>query len=82
MARASASKRQDKNERKKPGRPIWKGTISFGLVTIPVSLYSAEAGSSLDLDLLDKRDLSPIRYRRINEKTGREVPWNENYQRL
>ena len=59
------------------GRPIWKGTINFGLVNIPVALYSAEADSSIDFDLLDKRDFSRVRYRRVNEKTGREVPWDE-----
>ena len=58
------------------GRPIWKGTINFGLVNIPVALYSAEADNSIDFDLLDKRDFSRVRYRRINEKTGREVPWD------
>ena len=59
------------------GRPIWKGTINFGLVNIPVALYSAEADNSIDFDLLDKRDFSRVRYRRVNEKTGREVPWDE-----
>ena len=58
------------------GRPIWKGTINFGLVNIPVALYSAEADNSIDFDLLDKRDFSRVRYRRVNEKTGREVPWD------
>src|SRR5499427_3425006 len=61
---------------KSAGRPIWKGTINFGLVNIPVALYSAETDGSIDFDLLDKRDFSRIRYRRVNEKTGREVPWD------
>jgi DNA end-binding protein Ku len=47
------------------------------LVNIPVALYSAEADGSLDFDLLDRRDFSRVRYRRVNEKTGREVPWDE-----
>jgi DNA end-binding protein Ku len=47
------------------------------LVSIPVALYSAEADGSIDFDLLDRRDFSRVRYRRVNEKTGREVPWNE-----
>ncbi len=55
-------------------RPIWKGTISFGLVSIPVKLYSAVKDSTLDLDMLDERDLEHIKYKRINERTGREVP--------
>jgi DNA end-binding protein Ku len=62
---------------KSAGRPIWKGTINFGLVNIPVGLYSAEANSSIDFDLLDKRDFSRVRYQRVNEKTGKEVPWDE-----
>jgi DNA end-binding protein Ku len=57
-------------------RPIWKGHLSFGLVNIPVTLHSAEAREShLDFDMLDSRDLSRVRYLRVNEKTGKEVPW-------
>jgi DNA end-binding protein Ku len=56
---------------------MWSGTINFGLVNIPVDLHSAEASEALDFDLLDRRDFSPIKYRRINAKTGREVPWND-----
>ena len=73
------NKRQNKR-RSKPrslARPIWKGSIDFGLVNIPVSLYSAEASGRLDFDLLDKRDFSRVRYRRVNEKTGKEVPWEQ-----
>jgi DNA end-binding protein Ku len=55
-------------------RPIWKGSINFGLVSIPVALYSAEADSSVEFDLLDKRDFSHVRYRRVNEKTGETRP--------
>jgi DNA end-binding protein Ku len=58
-------------------RPIWTGSIDFGLVTIPVKLYSAEVSHDLDFDLLDKRDFSHVRYKRVNEKTGREVPWED-----
>jgi DNA end-binding protein Ku len=58
-------------------RPIWNGTIDFGLVNIPVKLYSAQTSSGPDFDLLDKRDFSRVRYRRVNEKTGREVPWDQ-----
>ncbi len=58
-------------------RPIWKGSISFGLVNIPVSLHSAESRDEISFRLLDKRNLSPVRYQRINESTGKEVPWGE-----
>jgi len=56
-------------------RPLWTGAIGFGLVNIPVKLYSATEGSELNLDMLDKKDLSNIRYMRVNEKTGKEVKW-------
>jgi DNA end-binding protein Ku len=58
-------------------RAIWKGSISFGLVNIPVKLYSAIDSSTLDLDMLDSRDHSRIRFKRVNEETGREVPYEE-----
>jgi DNA end-binding protein Ku len=58
-------------------RPIWKGSISFGLVNIPVVLYAAESPAEIDFDLLDRRDFAPVRYRRVNAKTGREVVWND-----
>ena len=56
-------------------RPIWTGAIGFGLVNIPVKLYSATQSSSLDLDMLDKQDHSNIKFLRVNEKTGKEVKW-------
>jgi DNA end-binding protein Ku len=56
-------------------RPLWTGAIGFGLVTIPVRLFSATQGSELDLDMLDRKDHAHIRYKRVNEKTGKEVPW-------
>lgn len=56
-------------------RPIWTGAIGFGLVNIPVKIYSATQSSALSLDMLDKKDHSNIRYVRVNEKTGREVAW-------
>ena len=56
-------------------RPIWTGAIGFGLVNIPVKLYSATESSTLSLDMLDKKDHSNIRFMRINEKTGKEVKW-------
>ena len=57
-------------------RPIWTGAIGFGLVNIPIKLYSATESSTLDLDMLDKKDHSHIKYQRINEKTGKEVAWD------
>jgi len=56
-------------------RSIWKGAISFGLVNIPVSLYSAEERNDLKFSLIDKRDDGKIRYLRINETTGEEVAY-------
>ena len=56
-------------------RPIWTGAIGFGLVNIPVKLYSASQSSSLELDMLDKSDHSNIKFMRVNEKTGKEVKW-------
>ncbi|RAJ01632.1 DNA end-binding protein Ku [Chitinophaga skermanii] len=56
-------------------RTIWTGTIGFGLINIPVKLYSAIEESSLDLDMLDAKDHEHIRFKRVNEKTGKEVAW-------
>lgn len=58
-------------------RPLWKGAISFGLVHIPVHLFSAENRDELDLTMLDKRDFAPIGYQRINKETGKEVDWGD-----
>jgi DNA end-binding protein Ku len=58
-------------------RSIWKGSIGFGLVSIPVKLYSAIQSSSLSLDMLDSRDHSRIRYQRVNEHTHKEVPYDK-----
>jgi DNA end-binding protein Ku len=58
-------------------KPLWKGAIGFGLVNIPVRLFSAVNEHELDLDMLDKRDNSNIHYKRVNENTGRDVPWKD-----
>jgi DNA end-binding protein Ku len=58
-------------------RAIWSGAIGFGLVNIPVKLYSAVQGSELELDMLDKKDHANIKYQRINANTGREVAWED-----
>jgi len=56
-------------------RAIWGGSITFGLVNIPIKLYSALDEKGLDLDMLDKKDYSHIKYQRVNEHTGKEVAW-------
>lgn len=58
-------------------RSIWTGSIGFGLVSIPIKLYSAVQTSSLDLDMLDSRDHAHIKFQRINENTGKEVPYDK-----
>lgn len=58
-------------------RAVWNGAISFGLVNIPCSLFSGEQKNDLKFNLLDSRDENRIRYERINEETGEEVPWNQ-----
>ena len=54
---------------------IWKGSISFGLLNIPVVLRKAEEGRDLSFNMLDEKDLSPIKYKKVNGKTGQEVPF-------
>ena len=61
-------------------RSLWKGAISFGLVNVPVELHSARSRTSsraaeLDMTMLDKRDLAPVGYKRVNKATGKEVAW-------
>jgi len=58
-------------------RAIWKGSISFGLVNIPISLYPATRREELKFRLLRKTDLSPVNYKRVAEKDGKEVPWDQ-----
>jgi DNA end-binding protein Ku len=58
-------------------RAIWKGSIGFGLVSIPVKMYSAVQTSGLDLDMLDSRDHAHIKYQRVNEHTKKEVPYDK-----
>jgi DNA end-binding protein Ku len=56
-------------------RSIWTGAIGFGLVNIPIKMYSAVQASELDLDMLDKKDHANIKFKRVNENTGKEVEW-------
>ena len=58
-------------------RVLWKGAISFGLVHIPVGLYSAEKRNNFDLTMLDRRDMKPVGFKRYNKETGEEVPWDQ-----
>ncbi len=58
-------------------RAIWKGNISFGLVNIPIALYPATRREELKFRLLRSGDLSPVNYKRVAEKDGKEVPWNQ-----
>jgi DNA end-binding protein Ku len=58
-------------------KAVWKGSIGFGLVNIPVKLFSAVQNSHLDLDMLDEKDHSRIRFKRINENSGKEVPYDK-----
>ena len=58
-------------------RAIWKGSIAFGLVHIPVNLYPATETHGISSNLLHKKDHSRIRYQRVSEATGKEVPAEE-----
>jgi DNA end-binding protein Ku len=58
-------------------RVIWKGAVSFSLIHIPVSLYTASRSASLDFDMLDRRDFAPIGYQRINKTSGEPVEWGD-----
>ena len=56
-------------------KAIWTGSIGFGLVNIPIKMYSVVEEKTLDLDMLDKKDYANIKFKRVNEHTGKEVPW-------
>ena len=58
-------------------RAIWKGSISFGLVNIPIALYPATKKEDLKFRLLREKDLSPVNYKRVAEADGKEVPWDQ-----
>lgn len=58
-------------------RPVWKGHISFGLVNVPVVLYAAERRAEQGFKLIDSRNAARVRYERVNEETGEEVPWDQ-----
>ncbi|MGH2819732.1 MAG: Ku protein, partial [Actinomycetota bacterium] len=58
-------------------RPLWKGAITFGLISIPVRLYSAVENKSVKFHLLHEEDGGRIRYQRVCSKCGKEVDWDD-----
>lgn len=58
-------------------RPIWTGSLSFGLLNIPIQLMSGEKRTDIHFRMLDSRDNAPVKYERVNADTGEEVPWKE-----
>jgi DNA end-binding protein Ku len=58
-------------------RPIWNGTLSFGLLNIPIQLMTGERKSDLHFRMMDNRNKAPVKYERVNAETGEEVPWKE-----
>lgn len=68
-----AQAKEDEGQAPTSTRTMWKGAISFGLVHIPVGLYSATLSSGIDFDWLDKRSMEPVGYKRVNKVTGKEI---------
>ena len=58
-------------------RPIWAGTLSFGLLNVPVSLMPGERRNDLHFRMLDSRNNAAVKYERVNAETGEEVPWKD-----
>lgn len=84
MARRSAPKKKaakgeaGENASRGAGRAIWSGSISFGLLQIPVSLHTAESRQeSLHFHMLDRSDLAPVRFKRVSSTTGKPVAWKD-----
>ncbi|RYF09733.1 MAG: hypothetical protein EOO40_06380, partial [Deltaproteobacteria bacterium] len=71
--------KRSKQEKAKgtPERSIWRGNVSFGLVSIPVGLYRAEDDQDLHFTMLDKHGHAPIRYDRKNSRTGKALQWSD-----
>ena len=78
-SKGSASKAKDGGSGARGGasRVLWKGAITFGLVLVPVELHTAARRQGLELDMLDKRSMEPIGYKRINKISGKEVPYEQ-----
>lgn len=72
-----ARRRKKRAARPAGSRPLWSGSLLFGLVQLPIELFPAERPAALDFDLLDRRDLAPIGYDKVNRRTGEEVPVEE-----
>ncbi len=79
-ARTKHKPAADDKAEQKSTRDIWKGSITFGLVEIPVALISAEVSTGISFSHLDRRDFSPVGYRRYNKSNDQEVPWSEIVQ--
>lgn len=77
MAKRAKRPKKKTEKTKTTSRPIWKGSISFGLVSIPIVLYAAEERRQLSFRMLDRHDFSPIRYERLNATTGKPVQWED-----
>ncbi|MEO5730538.1 MAG: Ku protein [Byssovorax sp.] len=78
--RSSARKKSSEDDDDEGGphhRALWSGSISFGLLQIPVSLYTAEQTTEIKFHQLDRHDLAPIRYQRVNASTGKVVEWKD-----
>jgi DNA end-binding protein Ku len=75
--RKKAAKKESAKQKAQSSRSIWKGSLSFGLVSIPVGLYPAEQSQQLSFRMLDRHDFSPIRYERVNAATGKPVDWDD-----
>lgn len=72
-----SGKCQLKDKPTKDMKALWKGGISFGLVNIPVKLYSGSISHRVDLDMIRKKDHCAIQYVRVCKQDGKEVPWEE-----
>jgi DNA end-binding protein Ku len=78
MARRKKTAKSSANgSRRRSSRPLWTGAINFALVNIPVSLHPAASSNALEFHMLDKRNFAPVKYRRVNAQSGREVAWSD-----
>jgi DNA end-binding protein Ku len=78
LAETEADGKPEKGEKNGAGRATWSGSISFGLLQIPITLHPAEArGEEIYFRMLDKEDLAPIRLERVNSTTGKKVEWRD-----
>ena len=76
-ARTGAGRRSQAKPSATSQRSIWSGAITFGLITIPVGLYTATEDRDISFHLLSGKDKSRIEYKRVSTKTGREVDWDD-----